>query len=306
MEQILTVVMPILAVAGLGYALALWRPMLAARNGAPAEPAFDMRRIGWLGTNIAGPCLLFETLATTRIDAGALAALFGATMLFYAIAGMLTAALLLIARLSLRTYGAAITFGNTGNLGLPLCLFAFGEDGLALGVIVFAICTILVVSIGVWSMSGAPAWRALTGQPQVYGAVLGALWFAFALPTPAPLFNSIALVGQMLIPLMLLTLGAAMAELKARDLWRASALSVGRVAIAATAALAAAEIIGLEGLARAVLILQAMTPSAVLVVLYAERYDREPGPVAGVVMISTALSLALMPFVLAMLGAQGL
>ena len=113
--------------------------------------------------------------------------------------------------------------------------------------------------------------------------------------------NALGLMGQMGIPLMLLTLGAAVARLKPAGALPALGLSVAKLAIGLGAALLAVWVLNLDGLPASVLILQMVTPVGVTSYLLAERYQREPEAVAGLVVISTLLAIAVMPITLSFL-----
>ena len=75
-----------------------------------------------------------------------------------------------------RTYLAPVIFGNTGNLGLPLALFAFGQTGLGYAVVVFAIMAILSFTFGVWLVSGGGSPMKALKEPIVAATLLGALF----------------------------------------------------------------------------------------------------------------------------------
>ena len=120
-------------------------------------------------------------------------------------------------------------------------------------------------------------------------------------PVPTFLANTLQFAGQMAIPMMLMTLGVAIAKLNVRGLGRALALSLFKVALCAGAAVAVAEISGLTGVARSALIVQAVTPVAITNYLLAERYQTDPTAVAGLVVVSTLISIGVIPVVLALL-----
>ena len=87
-----------------------------------------------LSMTLAVPCLIFVALVNTTLDPAALTALTLASLAAYAGVSAAVFALVWILRLNIRTFAAPLIFGNTGNLGLPLALFAFGEVGLELAV----------------------------------------------------------------------------------------------------------------------------------------------------------------------------
>jgi hypothetical protein len=183
-------------------------------------------------------------------------------------------------------------------MGLPLCLLAFGEQGLALAISYFAINVVLMFSFGVAVAAGAASWRKLTRLPVIY-AVAAALAFLYTGTTPPEWVSSTTrILGGLTIPLMLITLGVSLAGLGIQSLPRSFALSVLRLVSGFAIGWVTAEIFGMEGAARGVLILQCAMPVAVFNYLFALQYNNQPEEVAGTVVLSTALSFLSLPVLL--------
>lgn len=252
-----------------------------------------------LTMTLSVPCLIFVALMTADIDPQALGSLAMASFLAYGIVSIIFLGIVKLRNLSISTYLAPLVFGNTGNLGLPLALFAFGEEGLSYAVVVFAVMAILSFTIGVWVVAGGGSLTRVVKEPVVAATFLGALFFWQGWQTPIFLTNALDLIGQMAIPIMLITLGVAIARLETRDMGRAVWLSAIKVVICAGAAFAAARWFGLPPIPSAVLIVQVGTPVAVTSYLLAEKYGHEAQPVAGLVVASTLLSVISLPLILA-------
>ena len=122
LQQIFTIIAPVLVMASIGFA---WVRM---------RMPFDNNTITDLIINVGTPCLLFSTLLTRRPELSALGEIAGVGLAMLALVGILAAAVLKLARLELKTYWPAMVFPNAGNMGLPLCLLAFGNTGLSLAV----------------------------------------------------------------------------------------------------------------------------------------------------------------------------
>lgn len=253
-----------------------------------------------LTMTLSVPCLIFVALMTADIDPQALGSLAMASFLTYGIVSVIFLGIVKLRNLSISTYLAPLVFGNTGNLGLPLALFAFGEEGLSYAVVVFAVMAILSFTIGVWVVAGGGSLTRVVKEPVVAATFLGALFFWQGWQTPMFLTNALDLIGQMAIPIMLITLGVAIARLETRDMGRAVWLSAIKVVICAGAAFAAARWFGLPPIPSAVLIVQIATPVAVTSYLLAEKYGHEAQPVAGLVVASTLLSVISLPLILAL------
>ena len=206
-----------------------------------------------------------------------------------------------LTRLDVRTYLAPIIFGNTGNLGLPLAMFAFGEVGLSYAVVVFAVMAIWSFTFGVWLVAGGGSLLKVIKEPLVSATLLGALFLWQGWQTPLFLTNTLELIGQMAIPLMLITLGVAVARLSPGQIGRATWISLVKYLLCFALAYIIAQAFQLEPVAAAVLVIQIATPVAVSSYLLAEKYGADSGSVAGLVVVSTLMSICAIPLMLALL-----
>jgi hypothetical protein len=287
--QIVEIVAPVFLLALAGF---VWR-----RGGLP----FDVPFVSRLSMQVSVPALLFAVLSRIEIDPVVFRDLALASLGLYAAIGLASAAVVAGAGLDRRAYLAPLIFGNTGNVGLPVALFAFGEQGLAYAMVVFAVMAVLSFTVGVWMTTGRGSPAEALKQPIVYGAALGALFAVQGWPVPTLIHQSLSLAGQMAIPMMLMTLGVAVAQLDVRDVGRALTISLAKIGLCAVAGVGAAAVFGLDRVAGGALILQAIMPVAVTNYLLAARYDADPEAVAGLVVVSTLVCVAAIPAALAAL-----
>ncbi|MCZ4351879.1 AEC family transporter [Roseovarius aestuarii] len=250
---------------------------------------------------LAVPCLIFTAIMQARIEPEALTALSLAALSAYGAVTVVMLVLVRICGLQMRTHAAPMIFGNTGNLGLPLALFAFGPEGLSLAVIVFAVMAIWSFTFGVWLVAGGGSPLRVLREPVVGATLLGGLFQWRGWETPVFLTNALELVGQMAIPLMLITLGVAIARLHPRRLGLAAALAGAKIFICVGLAWTAGLLLNLEPMAHAVLVLQVSTPVAVTSYMLAEKYGADSDAVAGMVVISTLMAAIYLPALLAVL-----
>lgn len=281
--QLSGILLPVLALAGIGFG---WR-----RFGFPFEREFVTRLI----VNVCGPCLIIDSFAGLTLPIADVANMVVAGIAMFVLTITCAWGVLRIARLSVRSYLPALAIGNHGNIGLPLCLFAFGETGLALGVAVFVTTSVGQFMLTPMLQSQDSPIRTLATTPVIYAAAIGTVVFAGDLQLPEWIAASIGLLGDVTIPLMLLALGNTLAGLRAKRLPMALSLGATRLVIGFGLALGVAEIFGLEGVSRSVLILQGAMPAAVFNYLFAARYDRDPDDVASIVLTSTLLSALTLP-----------
>ena len=284
--ELLAIIAPLFICAGLGF---LW---------AKRDWPFDAAMVTPLAMNIAVPCLAFSSISTLKVDPAAFGELTLAILVAFSGFMIVGAAVLKVAGLSIRTYLPSLAFPNVGNMGLPLCMFAFGDTGVALGMAWYVIASLGHFTIGIWLVSGSPSPAFLLKTPIIYSLIIA---FAFMLTETVPpkwALNTTQLLGNLGIPMMLLTLGVSLARLRVIGLGRGIALSVLRLLMGLAIGVAVAALFGLEGVARGVLILDCAMPVAVFNYIMAERYGRGSSEVASMVVISTALSFATLPLLL--------
>jgi predicted permease len=284
---VLEIVAPVFLLALIGF---LW-----VRLGFEYRIEFVTK----LAMTLSVPALIFTALMKTEIEPAALTTLSLASIAAY---GAITVAAWIgtrLAGLDLRTYLAPLTFGNTGNLGLPLALFAFGEVGLGYAVVVFAVMAVWSFTFGVWIVAGGGSPVKALKEPLVWATLLGALFLWQGWQTPRFLTNTLDLIGQIAIPLMLITLGVAVARLHPAGLGRALALSLVKVAATVAIGWGIGLAFGLADVPFAVLVLQVSTPVAVTSYMLATKYGADADAVAGLVVTSTLTSVATIPLTLA-------
>lgn len=283
---VLNITAPVFLLAAVGF---VW-----VRLGYEYKVEFVTR----LAMTLSVPCLIFMSLMKTEIDPKALADLSLAAFAAYAIVMAILFVVVKVGRLDVQTYLAPLVFGNTGNLGLPLALFAFGDVGLGYAVVVFAVMAILSFTIGIWIVSGAGSLTRILKEPLVAAVLLGALFLWQDWETPDFLSKTLDLIGQIAIPVMLITLGVAVARLETKAIGQAFVLAFIKIVVCVGAAWATAITFALDPIAAGVLIVQVATPVAVTSYLLAEKYGADAKPVAGLVVVSTLLSVISLPLIL--------
>lgn len=286
---VLEIVAPVFILAGIGFT---W-----VKIGLEYRVEFVTR----FAMMMAVPCLIFTALMKTEIEPVALSELILAGIATYAAVCVLAFIFTRVFQLDIRTYLMPLISGNTGNLGLPLCLFAFGQAGFGYAVVVFAITNILAFTLGVWVVAGGGSYKRLFQEPLVAGTFLGLLFMWQGWETPRFLTNALELIGQMAIPMMLITLGVAVARLRSGQMSRAIWISLSKVAIGAGSAAVVGLAFGLPHEALAVLVLQLSMPVAVTSYLLAEKYGADADAVAGLVVVSTLMTIGITPVILTVL-----
>ena len=289
LAELFAVMAPVLAGAGLGYG---W-----VRLGHPYPVEFVTRLVFNIGT----PALIIASLANADIDAGSV----GRTMLAAALVMTAMAAVTpLMARLLGRDWRvvlAPMMYPNTGNMGLPVVLYAFGSAGFAFGITVMVTVSLFQFTVGSVMASQGNALRTLVRTPTVYAIVISLGLLLTDTELPRWLGNSVGLISGFTVPLMLITLGVSLASIQVRSLKSGVGFSLLRIPVAAGLAWGIGALLGLPALAMSVLVLQMSMPVAVFNYLFAQKAGREPAYVASLVFCSTLMSLLYLPLLLAWL-----
>ena len=286
---VLEVVTPVFLLAALGY---FW-----VKLGFEYRVEFVTR----LAMTLAVPALVFTSLTQNTINPKFLTEMIIVVCMAYAVVSALALIFTFIFKLDLRTFLMPLISGNTGNLGLPLCFLAFGKDGLGYAVIVFAFTSIIAFTVGLWVVSDIRSFKQPLKEPLVPATILGLLFMYYGWETPKIFTNSLNLIAQMAIPLMLITLGVAVARLKTQLAFKTLGISISKIMIGTIAGITVGYQFSIPYEAFAVLIIQMSMPIAVTSYLLAEKYGANSEAVAGLVVISTFLTTFTTPVILSFL-----
>ncbi len=286
MYQLFNVLAPVLVVAAIGFT---W---------AKARQPFDNAFVSSLTFNIATPMLIFSSLTKLHVDPAAVGEVALVTLLVSVSFVVLGAAILWVLRIPLRPYLTPVMVPNTGNVGLPVCYLAFGDQGLALAVVVHVVSAAMQFTVGIAITSGTFSLKDLAKVPLLYAVAAALIVAETGVEVPVWIANATALIGQLAIPLMLLGLGVSLNRLQVGQLKQSLSVTAVRLGLGFAASWGAAMLFGLNHVQTGVLVLQLSMPAAVFTYMMAARYNCEPEGVAGVVFVSTLVGFALMPLIL--------
>lgn len=287
LASLFAVLAPVFIVSVIGYA---W-----ARKGHGYPTDFIARLVMTIGT----PSLVLSTLSRTRLDSTAFTSMALACVLCMIVMALIGLLVSKVFRQHWRVLVPAFMFPNTGNMGLPISLYAFGDHGLALAVAFFLTLSIFQFTLGLALSGGAASLKDLLRNPVLISLVLALPIIFFDLHLPRWLANTVDLLGGMTIPLMLLTLGVSLASIRLHHVASGMLQGALRIVLGAAVGWLIGLALGMEPLAQAILITQSAMPVAVFNYLLAVRANQSPEKVANLVMCSTVLSFVWLPVVLA-------
>ncbi len=281
-ERILGIIVPVFSIIALGW--------LYGRRAKP-----DMGWVNRISMNVLAPALIFSALSARSFDIvenrllmlGGIGVVLGSGLLAWPFSKLL--------RQDHRTFVPPMMFNNCGNMGLPLAALAFGPTGFSAMVALFTISNLLHFTLGTWMIDHRARFGSLLRNPMVWSTFAG---FAFALfRPPLPDFAAVTfkLVGEALIPMMLLSLGVRLTTTRWDDAWIGvlGGLVCPLTGIAMAGLLS--PVLGLDKAQQGLLILFGCLPPAVLNFMVAEQFAQEPGKVASIVLIGNVLSVIFVP-----------
>lgn len=262
---------------------------------------FDEASIGRLVIDLCTPALIITVLSQAAMPVGA----------FFGFAAQVLLALLLMGLVAWPLaqrhadrcmHWVSLVFPNTANMGLPLCLLAFGTEGLLYATVYYTVLSLVHFTLGVGLVAERKGLlRTLLVTPLIWATVIGFGLMLTQTRLPIWLYNTLDLIGQPAVPLMLFTLGISLGKLPWRQLgWRLD-LGLERLLVGVVGMVGLLLLTSPQGVARGVLILQTLMPSAIFNYLLAVRYARHRDVVTAVVAWSTVLFCLALPIILGFL-----
>jgi malate permease and related proteins len=286
LPRIFVILFPIFIIILLGYIYARLRPGL------------DLASANKLNMELFTPALLFYVLTDKNFDLIIYWQLAAAGMLIIIGSGLLIWPLLSYLRVAARTFIPPMMFTNTGNMGLPLALFAFGDNGLQAAVVLFIASNLLHLTLGIAILNPHMRWHNLITNPMIIASISGIMFNLFAWPVAEILVIPLKMLGDIAIPLMLFALGVRLIDLNLADwqigLWGAILCPLSGLSVF----LILWPWLQLDALQAGVLLCFALLPPAVINYMFAEQYAQEPQKVASIVLLGNVVSIISLPLAL--------
>lgn len=255
----------------------------------------DLGGANKLIVDIALPVLIFTSLSSKLFDPLAALLFTAASIALILLSGLIAWPLAKFSGATVKSFLPCAMFTNVGPIGIPLIALAYGPEGMATAVVLLVISNVLHFTLGAGVMSGKVDWRMVYANPLVWATVLGVASSQFQLTLPQWVETSCTMIGSLLVPMMLMSLGVRLASSQVADAWVGARSGVLILIIRLAAALLALWLIPLQGLERGALILFACLPPAVFNYMLADKFQVEPNKVASTVIVGHLMSLAFLP-----------
>jgi len=285
--RIVEILLPIFAIVAAGFAYGRWhKPEMAVANR--------------LNMDVFVPALVFATLAGKSFALDEFGALALGGLIVVLGPGLLAWPLACWMGVAPKTLVPPMMFNNSGNMGLPLALLAWGPAAMPAAIILFLVENTLHFSLGARMLDPKARLLTLWRVPVVAASLAGIAVSVSGMPLWSPVLTAVKLLGDISIPLLLFALGVRMQDVSLHD-WRLTLTGAAFRPLAGMAfAYGAIQLLGLQGRDAAMLLVFGALPPAVLNFLFAERYRQEPERVAPLVLVGNLAALIFLPIALAL------
>ena len=279
--KLFEVLFPVFLSIGIGY----WYGKKDAK--------FDTNFITTFSGNIGLPCIIFYSLTFSDIDFDIFLKFSVLTFVYVGIFSIIGLIVLKLLNRDIVRLLPPLILPNTGNMGMPLCLFAFGIKGLAIATAMTSTILILHFSLGILLASRKFSIQPLIKCVPVYAILFSLFFVYYKIPAPKFLENATFLIGYSAIFLVLVSLGVALSKLKVFSFKETLIYSLIRVLVGPIIGFAFVKYLNLTGVEAGVMFIEASMPSAILTYLVAEMYSPKEitDSIASTVALSTFLSL---------------
>ena len=285
--KLIDVLFPVFFIIGIGYYL------------GKKDPNFNTQFITNLAGTIGTPAMIFYTITTTGVTLDIFIEYFIYAVVIIAGFAVVGFIFLFILKKDTITELPPLILPNTGNMGIPICLFAYGTEGLGVASAIASVIILFHFTIGVLLAKKSFSLDILVKNVPIYGIIIAVLFLYFEWDVPGYIENTTFLLTYTTIFLVLMSLGIALTRLKVVSWTHASILGAVRVVIGPIIGFALIKFLGLTGFAAGVLLIQSSMPSAVLTYLVGSMYSekRAVDNVASVIVTSTLMSFISAPII---------
>ena len=285
--RLFEVLFPVFFVVGIGY-------YLGKKN-----PKLDTTFITNFGANIGSPAIVFYSVTTTGLTFQMFADYFFYYLLAILGFSLIGIIFLFFLKKDIIMELPPFILPNTGNMGLPICLFAYGSTGLGIAGAISSLIILFHFTLGVFLASKKFNINVIIKSPAFYSIIISLIFIYFEIGVPNFVVNTTMLLTYATIFLILMSLGIALTRLKVFSFYKALISSIARVIIGPIIGFIIISFFKLSGIAAGVLLIQCAMPSAVLNYLVGSIYSPKKvvDNIASMIVVSTLLSSITVPII---------
>ena len=285
--KLFEVLFPVFFIVGIGYFL--------GRN----NPKFDTTFITNYSGNFGAPALFIFAISSSGVTYSVFSEYFIYALIALTSFALIGVIFLFFLKKDISRELPPYFLPNTGNMGIPICLFAYGTLGMGVAAAISSLVILLHFTINIFLASKKFDIKIILKSPPTYAVIVAVFFLYFDLEMPKVVINTVMLLGYAMIVLILMSLGVSLTQLKVFSLKDSVISSIARVIIGPIIGFMIIKLFDLSGFAAGVLLIQSAMPSAILTYLVAEMYSPKKvvDSISSMIVVSTLMSLITVPII---------
>ena len=286
--KLFEVLFPVFFIVGIGF-------LLGKKN-----PNFDTSFITTYAGNFGTPALVIFAITAGGVTFEVFKEFFFYALILLSAFGVVGLIFLVLMKKDYIRELPTFILPNTGNMGIPICLFAYGELGMGIAAAISSLVVLLHFTLNIFLAKRAFDFQTIFKSPAFYAIIVTVLFLYFEQPVPQFVMNTVMLLAYGMIVMILMSLGVALTQMKVFSFKDAVITSMGRVIIGPIIGLAVIKLFDLSGISAGVILIQSSMPSAILCYLVASMYSPKEivDNISSTIVVSTVMSLVTIPITL--------
>ena len=286
--KLFEVLFPVFFIVGIGF-------LLGKKN-----PNFDTSFITTYAGNFGTPALVIFAITAGGVTFDVFKEFFFYSLILLSAFGIVGLIFLILMKKDYIRELPTFILPNTGNMGIPICLFAYGELGMGIAAAISSLVVLLHFTLNIFLAKRAFDFQTIFKSPAFYAIIVTVLFLYFEQPFPQFVMNTVMLLAYGMIVMILMSLGVALTQMKVFSFKDAVITSTGRVIIGPIIGLAVIKLFDLSGVSAGVILIQSSMPSAILCYLVASMYSPKEivDNISSTIVVSTVMSLFTIPITL--------
>ena len=283
--KLIEVLFPVFFIIGIGY-------FLGKKN-----PNFDTSFITTYSANFGTPSLVIFALTAGGVTFDIFAEYFIYALILLTSFGIIGLLFLILMKKDFIRELPTFILPNTGNMGIPICLFAYGKLGMGIAATISSLVVLLHFTLNIFLAKKEFDFNIIAKSPAFYSILITIGFLYFNIPMPQFVLNTVMLLAYTMIVLILMSLGIGLTQMKVFSFGSSFISSIGRVIVGPIIGFIIIKLFNLSGFAAGVLLIQSSMPSAILCYLVASMYSPKEivDNISSMIVVSTIMSLVTVP-----------
>ena len=220
------------------------------------NPNVDTSFITNYAANFGTPSLVIFALTSTGITFALFAEYFIYSLILLASFGIVGLIFLIVMKKDYIRELPPFILPNTGNMGIPICLFAYGKLGMGVAAAISSLVVVLHFTLNIFLAKKKFDLNVIAKSPAFYSILVTVIFLYFEMPMPQFVLNTVMLLAYTMIVLILMSLGIALTQMKVFSFGSSLITSIGRVIFGPIIGFLLIKLFNLSGFAAGVLLIQ--------------------------------------------------